>query len=850
MDIETEKIRKLIEDGKKPTKKDFIENPTLLYYDDIVSVSLEQDPSIIVLLKGALLNQRYCDIIVNQNMEITEEIIKQNPSLTKYKNVMEKAILLNPSTIRYTHCHISKETINQALQSYQIKKEDFLNNPYLMENEYILEQNPELDYYFMYPIKIIELKETIEQNPLNIKDLEIFKDKQNYVNKIIYLVTKLNELEGKIDQNQSYDELMTIIDRITEIRYKKEKHNFEYTDIISINYKMIRTFEKIIETNNTTLLNNLGKQLFEFTNEKMPYGIIKTKITEYYKEYIEKKSLNIDKTNDFCNQILNYHRDYYKSNEREQIILELKQALQLTKKKINQIHKSRKINKLTEIIKNKQIDSLGIENYEKKLMKALSTIKKDLETNKDIIKNNIEITPEMFLQFEELFKENGTLTIEQVKNITNCNNKEIVKYIANKYERIKLKFVDKVKIEDRSINKEARANFGFNINNFVINDKEKNNFTLAMMIHDITEEELDLILQNEEYFDDFKKIIPFCNISQELTLSTIKKIFTQYGKIVEQEKEVLEKHSLYENMDTIIMCAKGLNKNNTICIDALGKNIIEKVGESYSSDYLEMYLKMLRKNYSHIPSVNLKYKDIELKSGDYFNPERLLIGKYPPGSCIDLNNVAGEKTYKECLLKPESDVILLRKDNVLFDRILAFRRGNVIQLVTQNEHEYPLEMYEQIKNQMLGQMRNDNIDYIVVNENSLEEKNLKTLTDGRFTTYFPHADTTEKVYVLYGNDKKFRFSASKQGKYYKKRKKINYSPTIEEIKRLLALNAYINKKEPMKFDLNAKAICGEDWILIENNNEIKEIILNQEDIIAKQEMENAKEILKENDKHL
>ena len=850
MDIETEKIRKLIEDGKKPTKKDFIENPTLLYYDDIVSVSLEQDPSIIVLLKGALLNQRYCDIIVNQNMEITEEIIKQNPSLTKYKNVMEKAILLNPSTIRYTHCHISKETINQALQSYQIKKEDFLNNPYLMENEYILEQNPELDYYFMYPIKIIELKETIEQNPLNIKDLEIFKDKQNYVNKIIYLVTKLNELEGKIDQNQSYDELMTIIDRITEIRYKKEKHNFEYTDIISINYKMIRTFEKIIETNNTTLLNNLGKQLFEFTNEKMPYGIIKTKITEYYKEYIEKKSLNIDKTNDFCNQILNYHRDYYKSNEQEQIILELKQALQLTKKKINQIHKSRKINKLTEIIKNKQIDSLGIENYEKKLMKALSTIKKDLETNKDIIKNNIEITPEMFLQFEELFKENGTLTIEQVKNITNCNNKEIVKYIANKYERIKLKFVDKVKIEDRSINKEARANFGFNINNFVINDKEKNNFTLAMMIHDITEEELDLILQNEEYFDDFKKIIPFCNISQELTLSTIKKIFTQYGKIVEQEKEVLEKHSLYENMDTIIMCAKGLNKNNTICIDALGKNIIEKVGESYSSDYLEMYLKMLRKNYSHIPSVNLKYKDIELKSGDYFNPERLLIGKYPPGSCIDLNNVAGEKTYKECLLKPESDVILLRKDNVLFDRILAFRRGNVIQLVTQNEHEYPLEMYEQIKNQMLGQMRNDNIDYIVVNENSLEEKNLKTLTDGRFTTYFPHADTTEKVYVLYGNDNKFRFSASKQGKYYKKRKEINYSPTIEEIKRLLALNAYIKKIEPMNIDLNKKVICGEDWILIENNNEIKEIMLNQEDIIAKQEMENAKEILKENDKHL
>ena len=720
-----EEIRKQLEEGIIPTKQDFIENQTLLYYNDIVSVSLENDPTIISLLKGALLNQKYCDIIINKNMEITEDILKQNPSLTKYKNIMEKAISLDPTTIRYTHCQISKETINQALQSYEIKKEDFIKNPFLMENEYILEQNPELDYYFMYPIKIMELKEIIEKNPEEIKELEIFKDKKNYVNKIIDLVKKLKENGRKIDQNQAYNNLMTIIDRITEIRYKKEKHNFEYPDIISINYKIIRTFEETIKTNNTSMLNNLGKQLFEFTSEKMPYGIIKTKIAQYYKEYLVNKSLNIDKTIDFCNQILNYHRDCYKSNEQEKIIDELKQTLRLTKKKINQIHKSRKINVLTTIIKNKQIDSLGIENYEKKLIKALSEVKKDLEINKDIIKNNIEITPEMFQQFEEIFKENGTLTIEQVKNITNCNNKEIVKYIANKYERIKLKFIENVVIEDRSITEEARANFGLNINNYVINDKEKNYFMIAMMIYDITEEELDLILQNEEYFNELKKIIPFSNIAPELTLETIKKIFMQYRKIIENsEKEYLKNGTIYSNIDEIIMCAKGLNKNNTISIQALGKDIVEKVGESYSSDYLEIYLKMLRKNYSHVPSVELKYKDIELKSGDYFNPERLLIGKYPPGSCIDLNNVAGEKTYKECLLKPESDVILIRKNGVLFDRIFAFRRGNVIQLVTQNEHEYPLEMYEQIKNQMLEQIRNDNIDYIFVNENSLVEKDL------------------------------------------------------------------------------------------------------------------------------
>lgn len=853
MDMIIEKIKKQIEKGIIPTKQDFIDNKMLLYYDDIVTPSLEKDPSIIVLLKENLLNKKYCDIIINKNIRITEEMIKENPALTKYKNVMEKAINENPAIIRYIQCQISKETISKALQSYKITKEDLMNNSYLKENQYIVEQNPELYYYSMYASKIIELKEAIENNPLSIKKLDLFANKQNYINKIVYFVSKLKETEETIDQNRSYKNLLKIIDRITEIRYKKEKQNFEFTDIISINYKMIKTFEETIKTNNTTLINLLGKQLFEFTHEKIRYDIIKSKLIEYYNEYLERQSLNINQTNRFCNKILNCHRDYYKSNEQEKIIEELKQVLQLTKKKIEQIYKSRKINKLTILIKNKKLDLLGIENSETILKESMYQVKKDIETNKTIIKNNMHLTPEQFKKLEEKFLENGTLNIEIVKNITNCNDKKIIKYIVNKYEKIKLKFLDKIILEDRSITENEKSKIGLNTNNFIINDKEKKYFTLSMLLYNITEKEIDLILQNEKYFNDFNKILTFCDISSELDLKTVKKIFTQYGKIVESsEQEFIKQETIYSNIDEIIMRAKGLNKNNDICIEALGKNIIAKVGESYSSDYLEMYKKMLRKNYSHIPSVDLKYGNLELKSGDYFNPERLLIGKCPPGSCIDLNNVAGERTYKECLLKPESDVILIRKQNMLVDRIFAFRRGNVIQLVTQNKHEYPLELFEQIKNQMLEQIKKDNIDYIVVNQTALKEKKLKMIKDGKYTTLFPHSDASEEVYVLYSNEKNYQFSATPEGKYYKKRLNINYSPTLKEINRIIALNAYINNTNKIEFEINSRTVCGEDWLLIEHNNEIEEIILNPEDPIAQQEMEQAKEYLEtiENDKHL
>ena len=163
MGNEENEILESWKNGKEivPTKEQLKNNHNLLYYEYIVSAALEKDPSIIELLKGALLKQKYCDIVLNKNLEITEELIKINPSLTKFSNIMEAAIEKKPKMIKYIHCNISDNTIRKTSQYYKLTKQDLKNNPYLMNNEKIIQNNPKLYIFFQYPIKIIELQETI-----------------------------------------------------------------------------------------------------------------------------------------------------------------------------------------------------------------------------------------------------------------------------------------------------------------------------------------------------------------------------------------------------------------------------------------------------------------------------------------------------------------------------------------------------------------------------------------------------------------------------------------------------------------------------------------------------------------
>ena len=842
MENEEKKILESWKNGIEivPTKEQLQKTPNLLYYDYIVSASLENDPSIIELLKGALLKQKYCDMVIDKKLEITEELIKKNPSLTKFTNIMEAAIEKTPQLIKYIHCDISDTIISKTSQYYKLTKQDLIKNPYLIDNEKILKNNPQLYIFFQYPIKIIELQDILKTDPLKIRENEFFKNKQDYINKIIYLTNKLIP-NDKNNQKYYYEKLLKIIDRIAIMRYKNSKKQFKYTDIVEMNHEIIRVLSEVEKTNNILILYNLEEELYIFANKKISKEKLQEKLQNFYQKYREKHSLNIEYTKDLCNEILNHHRDKYIKDETEKMIQQIKETLFISEKKQNQINKSIKIRKISELIKNNELFVLGTTQQE--IVEHIEKIEQDIKTNKKLKKNNYILTNKQFDELKRVFLEYGTLNNPQTLKVLNTQDKKIIKYITNKYEKIKLNYVEKIELENINIEDDIKEKLSLNSNNFNINDKEKNYFTIALIIYNITEKEIDRILSNEIYIDEIKGLIPFVNILPELTVSTLKNIFTEYGKIkkeISNYKNVSNDY-IYNNLDQIITYSQGLDKIDDNIIIALGKEIVNQVGESFCADYLNIYIKMLKKTYSFIPPIEMTYNDLELKSGDYFNAERLLIGKCAQGSCIDINNPAGEKTYKGCLLKPESDVILIRKNNQLIDRILVFRKGNVIQMVTQNKHEYPLEMYERIAQIMEKEAQYDNIDYIVVNHNSIQEKETNTLTDGRFETFFPHSDTTDKVVVLYSNSNKIQFLKQPQYKYLKVRKSINYNPTTKEINQLLALNKYMNYDHDEYNNEYTTYICGEDWLLINNNGEMKEILLNNEDSVAKHEIEEAKE---------
>ena len=246
-----------------------------------------------------------------------------------------------------------------------------------------------------------------------------------------------------------------------------------------------------------------------------------------------------------------------------------------------------------------------------------------------------------------------------------------------------------------------------------------------------------------------------------------------------------------------------------------------------------------------------------------------MVKKQNDFSCIDLFNKAGVNTYKEALLDNTGDVILIRdKDKKVVSRILVFRRGNIINMATGYNSSYPIEMYEQIAEQMMSRAlsSNDDIDYIFVDSMATFRvpDTYKTLTDASFINNFPHGGFTEKVVLLTSKnmingfkDKEINinYDTPIKPKYFKLRKDINYNPSESEITKLRALKILteqdLEKKEFMKRNFEpfyiqeySMVVCGEDWYLaIKNDNTLEEVILPTADTRSNLEIDYIKSTL-------
>ena len=880
-----ELIRISLQRGYIPKKNHFINNPYLLNNNSLMEKAFENDPSMIVYFDEGKITYELVMSARERGFIACEDDLIKNKYLRNNQYIMEDAIKKEYSLIRFLgeSCYISGFIIEEALENYTITKEDLKSNPDLTKNYNLISKLPEFNLYSAY------LTDEEKENAITISlssshvlttdDLPFLDSKfggKADIEKINELLKQFNFSINENDlsiQQEYLQKLDKVIDGIVNIRYLQKKGSFKYSDIVAVNYSFIQLFSDIVNTNNYELISEYVKELYSFVGETIPIEQLKNEIKHYFNIYVNNLSIDLSTTNEFCNKILNQHRNYFMSNEKRKILSDIEKKMKLTEKKKAAILNGRKLNKIENLIKTNNYQQLGI--TEEQFIDEINSAIESILNNKNIKKSNIEVDILKLNQIGETFKDYGGLAERYVSYMLGIDNSEIIDFIIKKFEQIKFKYINSVALteEESHISQSDRKKLGvLNRTNYVIGDSVRCRKNLSELLVKLDEKIITKILENKDLIKDVSFLLPLINLIDELDVDTFINILVNYDRI---KSKIIGTIDVSENtnfttiilnkLDDLIFLANAYSSIDDITLIALGKEVVSEVGEYNSSRYLEFYKKMLNKQSGCIPSISLQTPNYYLESGMYSDPERLLIGKKPnKDSCIDLNNSAGVVTYNEVLLQNSGDVILIRDANKkLIDRIFLFRRGNTIQMVTRSGGNLTMDLFKKIADQIIKQSisSKDNIDYVFVNSFSSwsKDENYKLVEDIRFVTKFPHADLGDSALLLSSKRKmqgleeenlELDFDIAPKYLYQKPRKKISPSPTESEITRLRVLKIVMETNPEIKEEMSRnfepfyskeyeKVICGEDWyIAIKNDKTVEMLILPIKDTRILTEIKN------------
>lgn len=818
------------DNGFEPKKEHFYSHPHFKQSKSLLLKAFENDASVIVFFPEELLDEKNILSACKRNFIAEEKDLLENPNLCKISNIMHFAISNNPSLIKYIKCHINYSVVEKAVSEYKITKDDILNNPFIAKTN-IMSFFPEYriyDFGISHKEKINVLSEILSNNRSLLTEEIPFLDYRfggkSDLDKLESLKQSLlldiDEKNLEIQQ-KSMQTLDKIIDGIVNIRYIQNKFTFKYPDIVSLNDKVIEVFSEVIRTGNYELLSKLVYDLDEFVAHTIDKQYIEEEINKFYYLYKEEGINGFYQKSDtgeiignittiFYNKILNQHRNHFMSDEKAKIEKEVLTKLKLTEKKENAILNGRKIEKIKRIIISKEFNQIGI--TEEEFNNMLYNVKNEIMSNKDIKKQGVIISNEQFELLERIFKGDGTLNYTTIKNYVLKNeNDDVIKYIINKYEQIKFKLVKQVNLteEEKYISNYTKESLkGINPTNFVIGDKNRYYENLADLLLNLNNEKLDNILENKDLLNEIKILLPFVGLIPELDIETFEKIITDYDRI---RDKIVDNNNIHQNcsdaiitkIEDVINLANAYSSLDDISLFALGRNIVSMVNEINGNKYLEFYLRMLQRQEGNIPPIYLETNNLKFESGLYSDADRLLVGKIPrKDSCIDLLNSAGYATFEEILLKNSGDVILVRDNqNKLINRILLFRRGNIVQMVTASGETISLETYKKLADMIINQsiINNDNIDYVFVNAHSTYKSTneYQILEDSRFITNFSHADFGKNAYLVSSKNMlqgirepeiSLKFDEIPKMSYQKSRRKILYQPTESDISKIRALD--------------------------------------------------------------
>ena len=807
-------------------------NPSLINKRELLFDSFKVDPSLIIFFKDDDLRNNSFSA-VKRGYVASEDDLLFNPQLGEINEIMWKAVSNNPKLVKYSkaNCYYPSDLLDYVFSNYSLSLNDLYLNPDLCGNVCIMKRFPEFRLYssdLSNSDKINAIIECINNN-VSIDFLPFFDYHFGSNVNVLGLSKLLDFLYIDFDQSdinfQEYCSFILdkIINGVIDIRYYNNKASFKFPNIACMNDEILKVFDSA----DSSLLGiySLIDDIKNYTSGCLDYDFISKSIFNFYSIYLSNGVISLSDTSGFCNTVLNMHRDLYYKNNRDKIISYLSSVFNLSFKKKESILNKRKLDKVSFSIVNKDFSSLGID--EGIYNDYINVLKHEILSNKKVKK--YFINSELFDSFVSIFNEKGIISCSDVQCISDVSD-EIANYICNKFNRFRFKFISSINLSD---DEKVVSSFfkskvsGLNYNNYLIFDRDRYINNIARILISIDDKVLNKI-NFKSLNDELVYLIPFIGLLPELSIDGFINIISQYDIVNNKICSTYKKSnfSFFDYIDDFVLLSNSYSSMDDIDVFALGQDISSIVGECNVKDYLSFYLYMLKRTNCFIPNVSFKYKGLTYSSGYYCDPDRLLIGhKVSAYSCIHL----GSDTFDEVLLGNFGNVILIKdcSDN-LISRLLIFRRGNIIQIVSNVANKFPIEVFEHICSQIVSEANRfgDNIDFVIANCSSCSTRNhgYDVITDNRFITNFPHADFYNSGIVLFSrsDDISIDFAVRPKHFYDKQRLEINYMPNDISITRLRALdivlsNDPLSKKfkimnfEPFYSKEYKRVICGEDW---------------------------------------
>ena len=820
------------------SKDDFYLNPNLRSNYDLLMNCFLEDASFIVFFDVNDITKSIEESALERGFSVCLKDLEFNPSLRNIPFIMKKAISLDPSMIRYVgrKCYLDSDFVLDTLKKYSITISDLFDNPDICSNIFVMKYLPQYKFYRGYLKKgeKIDYVSSTLKNGESITNLPfLYKRFGSSVDSSLleelYNVLRIDASESDIDfQEECFNKLDKFIDALVSNKYRSS--HFKYSSIDDVNKSMLYAFDKSLLLKNYSSIVDIISDLSSFAGDSLQF--VQKNVLDFYTSFLCIGTLSLSSTSVFCNGVLNRHRNSYLSHYKDVFFKCLYSKFYLSSKKRNLIYNSRKLDLITSYIRDSKFYLLGVSSIDD----LISNVCNDIINNKYIIKSGVDLS--CIDSLGVIFKQNGSLEVSDVSGILGCSDDKVCNFIVRKFHSIKLGFLDNVVLRDDSldISLYEKSMIGFNYNNFNIYDDDKYFSNIASVLVSIDEVSLRKILKNRNIISSIKWLVLFIDLFPEFDVSDFISVMSSFDVVSEKIKSV-SSGDIIDNLDDLFSLSSSYSSCGNLEASVLGDEFISTIGNMGIKLYVDYYLRTLRRDKSHIPPVSFSFDGFYFESGVYGDIDRLLIGYNVSGSsCIHI----GSKTFDEVLLGDDGDVILVRdSDNNVVSRIFVFRLGSVIQLVSNLNTKYSIDVYKEISRLIIDKAKvfGDNIDFVCVNGLScVDSKSYDMLDDNRFITLFPHADVFSRVIVLYSNGV-MDFDSTPKCFYPKVRCGVNYNSSDFVITRLRALDVILESDPLIKEEKRSKfvpffskeyrsVVNGEDWyIALRNDGVLEELAL-------------------------